>query len=406
VKEPDRFPISLSERVGRVAPSLTLAVTARAKELQRQGIRVIAFGAGEPDFPTPEPICEAGIEAIRSGKTRYTPEDGIPELKDAVAEIFYRDFGIRYSREEIAITVGAKQAIFNLLMAVLNPGDGVLIPSPYWVSYPEMVRLLDGEPQIVPTDPETGFRLRREDIEKAINSRTRGIILNSPSNPTGHVMDEEELKAILDLVRERNLWVISDEIYNRLTYDGVKALSPLNLAPDLRDRIAVVNGVSKTYAMTGWRIGYMAGPREWIRASAKVQGQSTSNPTSISQYAALKALALDPAVVERMRATFERRRNLMAQELKKIPGVELPVLPQGAFYLFPRVEKAIERIGLKDDLEFSERLLIEGHVAVVPGVGFGAPGYIRLSYATSEEEIFEGCKRIARFIADSSRQSS
>jgi aspartate aminotransferase len=216
-------------------------------------------------------------------------------------------------------------------------------------------------------------------------------------------MDEEELKGVLELVRRHKLWVISDEIYNRLTYDGVKAPSPLNLAPDLRDRIAVVNGVSKTYAMTGWRIGYMAGPREWIRAGAKVQGQSTSNPTSISQYAALKALKLEPAIVEGMRVTFERRRNLMAQELNKIPGVELPVLPQGAFYLFPGMEKAIQRIRFKDDLEFSEQLLLEAHVAVVPGSGFGAPSYIRLSYATSEGDILEGCKRIARFIAERSQ---
>lgn len=393
------YSLPLSERVQRVQPSLTLAVTARAKELKARGIQVIGFGAGEPDFPTPEPIAAAGIAAIKEGKTKYTPEDGIPELKDAVAQQFEKELGIRYSREEIAITVGAKQAIFNLLMALVNPGDGVLVVSPYWVSYPEMVRLCEGEPELVDTLSSPGFRLTPEHLERAFTPRTRGIILNSPSNPTGHVMDEGELRAVAAFVKEKGLWVISDEIYNRLTYEGIKALSILEVAPELKDRVAVVNGVSKTYSMTGWRIGYMAGPRELIRAAAKVQGQSTSNPTSIAQYAALKALNLGEEVIEGMRQRFEARRNLMMERLAKAPGVEI-VKPQGAFYLFPCVQEAMKRAGIENDLLLAERLLQDVHVAVVPGSGFGAPGYIRLSYATSEAEIEEGCRRIARWFEE------
>lgn len=396
---PSSFP--LSDRVQRIAPSLTLAITAKANELKRRGVKVIAFAAGEPDFPTPEPVCEEAIAALRRGKTKYTPEDGIVELKDAIISRFAEELGITYSHDEVAVTVGGKQAIYNLLMAAVNPGDGVLILSPYWVSYPEMVRLCDGEPQIVPTDFSQGFRLNLEALEKAVTPRTRGIILNSPSNPTGHVLDRSELEGILSFVTKHGLWVISDEIYNRLTYGGVKGLSLLNLAPELKERVAVVNGVSKTFSMTGWRIGYMAGPRTWIRAAAKVQGQSTSNPTSIAQYAALRALTLDYQVVEAMRQKFEERRNLMCASLRDVPGLHF-AQPEGAFYLFPCVSERIAARKLRDDVELAERLLTDVQVAVVPGSGFGAPGYIRLSYATSEEEIMEGCQRIARWFSQES----
>jgi len=268
------FPFPLSERVEKIKPSLTLAITARAKALKEQGVPVLSFSAGEPDFSTPELICQAGIEAILSGKTKYTPEDGIPELKRAVIRKYEKDLGIPYSMEEVIVSVGAKQAIFNLLMAVLNPGDEVLIFSPYWVSYPEMVLMCGGEPKIVPTYIEEGFQIPKERVLKAITSRTRGILLNSPSNPTGRILSREELLFLAKIIREHRLWAISDEIYDRLVYADSEVPSLLKLDPSLKDQVAVVNGVSKTYAMTGWRIGYAVGPREWIRAASKVQSQS------------------------------------------------------------------------------------------------------------------------------------
>lgn len=385
----------LSRRVEAVAPSLTLAITAKAAALKAAGEDVVGFGAGEPDFDTPEPIKEAAIAAIRAGRTKYTAVDGIAELKTAIAGRIQADHGLSYKASEIAVTVGAKQAIYNLLLAAVNPGDGVLIPAPYWVSYPDMVRLADGEPQIVETRAEDGFVLRPEALDAAIRSNSKILILNAPSNPTGAAMTREDLAAIAEVAVRRNLLVISDEIYDKLVYDGFVQHSIAAL-PGMRERTAIVNGVSKTYAMTGWRIGWIAGPEAWVRASVKLQGQSTSNPTSIAQYAAVAALGLGADVLAEMVRVFEERRNRIVGLLNAIPGVQCGT-PQGAFYVFPDIREAIAG-RWADDNAFADALIQQAKVAVVPGDGFGAPGFMRLSYATSMADIEKGLARIDAFL--------
>jgi aspartate aminotransferase len=385
----------ISRRVQAVAPSLTLAITAKAAALKAAGEDVVGFGAGEPDFDTPQPIKDAAIRAIQDGRTKYTAVDGIAELKTAIAERIRVEHGISIKAPGIAVTVGAKQAIYNLLLAAVNPGDGVLIPAPYWVSYPDMVRLADGEPQIVETHAEDNFVLRPEALEAAIQPNSKILILNAPSNPTGAAMTQDELAAVAEVALRHNLYVISDEIYDKLVYDGFQQHSIAGL-PGMAERTAIVNGVSKTYAMTGWRIGWIAGPEAWVRASVKLQGQSTSNPSSISQYATLAALALGADVIQGMVDEFQRRRNRIVELLNAIPGVDC-LTPQGAFYVFPDIREAIAG-RWADDNAFADALIQEAKVAVVPGSGFGADGFMRLSYATSMEDIEKGVARIDAFL--------
>ncbi len=388
--------IELSKRIQQVAPSITLAITAKAKQLKAAGEDVIGFGAGEPDFDTPESVKQAAIEALNQGRTKYTPVDGIPELKDAIRDRIAADHQLSYDYPEIAVTVGAKQAIYNLIQALINPGDGVLIPAPYWVSYPDQVRLADGEPQIVETRFEDGFRLSAQALDDAVKPNSRLLILNSPCNPTGAALGRDALVEIADVVRKHNLLVISDEIYEKLVYDGFRQDSIVAVDPTLKDQTAIVNGMSKAYAMTGWRLGYICGPQEWVRAAVKLQGQSTSNPTSFAQYAGVKALQLDDSEIEAMRDQFETRRNEIVDALNDISGVSCPK-PDGAFYVFPSIANAIEG-RFENTVDFAAELLNSEKVAVVPGEGFGAPGHIRLSYASGLDEIRSGIQRIKRFI--------
>ncbi len=381
----------LTHRIRAVAPSATLAVTSLAKKLLAQGKRVINLAAGEPDFDTPAHIKQGALRAIEEGFTKYTPTTGIPELKAAVAKTLQRELQLSYSPEQIAVTCGAKQAIFNLLQVLVEASDQVLIPSPYWVSYPEMVRLAGATPVFVPTDPQKGFQLEVQALEKAWTPQSRCLILNSPSNPTGVVLEAERLKAVAEFCRAHDLWVISDEIYHRLVY-GVLYRSIASLFPKIYEKTLVVDGVSKTYAMTGWRIGYLAGPAEVVEATARLQDHSTSNPTSISQRAALAALTGDPASVDAMVEEFHQRRDLLVEELKKIPKISF-VKPQGAFYCFVDISAA----GLPSD-RFAQRLLAEKEVAVIPGAGFGWDSHVRISFCTDRDSLRAGMARLKEFM--------
>ncbi|MCD6507004.1 pyridoxal phosphate-dependent aminotransferase [Candidatus Poribacteria bacterium] len=367
--------------------------------MRKAGIDVISFGAGEPDFDTPLPIKEAAIESIRSGFTKYTPSSGINELKEAVVEKLRRENGLDYSPSQVIISCGAKHSIYNILMAICDPGDEVIIGAPYWVSYPEMVRLAGGTPVIVQTSSQTGYCMIPDDVRKRISSKTKAIILNSPANPTGTVYPEELLRGISELAVEADFYIISDEIYEKLIYDGLKHVSVAALDETFKERTILVNGVSKSYAMTGWRIGYAAGPEEVISAMSRIQSHSTSNPTSISQAAALAALGGDQDEVERMRKVFEKRRDLICSKLDEIEGISY-VRPQGAFYVFPNVSfyfgKRLNGKIINGSLDFADAMLESANVALVPGMAFGDDGCVRLSFATSEETIEEGLDRIKR----------
>ena len=390
----------LADRVRRLAPSATLAVTARAQALRAQGVDVISFGAGEPDFDTPERIKDAAIRALRAGKTKYTDAAGIPELRAAVSAALKRDQGLDYSPDQVLISVGAKHSLYNLSAALFQAGDEVLIPSPYWVTYPEQVRLVDATPVFVPTDESTGFELDPDRIRKAVTPRTRALILNSPNNPTGAVFGAESLKAIAALAVERDLWVISDECYAALSYEG-SVPSIAALGPEVQARTIVVNTCSKAYAMTGWRIGYAAGPRPIVKAMADFQSQCTSNPTSIAMWAAIEALTGPQEEVAAMAAEFDRRRHAIVTGLNAIAGIRC-VMPKGAFYAFPNVSGLFGRRfkgqPLRSSADVAACLLEAGRVAVVPGLDFGADHYVRLSYATSLSLIREGLDRIARVV--------
>ncbi len=381
----------LTQRIQAVQPSPTLKITALAKQLAAQGQKVVNLAAGEPDFDTPEPIKAAAVQAIQQGFTKYTPTTGIPELKAAIQTYFQRDRGLSYKPEQIAVTCGAKQAIYNLLQTLAQDGDEVLIPSPYWVSYPEMVRLAGAAPVEVRTAVSDGFQLTRKALEKACSPRSRVLILNSPSNPTGTLLKDPSLREIASVVLERGLWVISDEIYCRLLYEG-QAPSFAALSPELYRRTVVVDGVSKTYAMTGWRIGYCAGPAEVIEAAGRLQDHSTSNPTSISQKAAVAALTGDQAFLVKRVEEFKRRRDLLLERLSKIPKISF-VKPEGAFYCFADISAA----GLSSNL-FCEKLLKEAGVALIPGAGFGWDTHVRFSFVTGIDQIREGLDRLERFI--------
>ncbi len=386
----------LAGRVKRIKPSATLAITARAKALRAQGVDVISFGAGEPDFDTPEHIKDAAIRALEGGFTKYTPATGIEELKEAICEKFERENGLSYSPEEVIVTCGGKQALYNIAMALFEEGDEVLVPAPYWVSYPAMIRLAEAEPVIVQTHEEEGFKLSPEALEDAITPKAKALIINSPSNPAGTAYTKEELEALVEVALRHDLWIISDEVYEHIVYDGFKHVSVASLAPEVKERTIVVNALSKTYSMTGWRMGYAAGPKEVIAAMGKVQSQSTSNPTSFAQKGAVAALRGPQGEVAKMREEYQRRRDLIWQLLTSIEGVSC-FKPLGAFYVFPSF-KAYLGGKVKDSTELGAYLLEEAQVAVVPGVEFGKEGYLRLSFPVSPELIEEGVRRIAEAV--------
>ncbi len=391
--------MSISERARNTAPSPTLAITAKANALKAQGVDVVGFGAGEPDFDTPDHIKQAAIDALNSGFTKYTPSSGTVELKEAIVQKLHRENGLRYSQQNVIVSCGAKHSLYNVFQAMLDPGDEVIIPAPYWVSYPEMVKLADGVPVIVQTLPENNFMPTRADLLAKLTSKTKAIVLNSPSNPTGGVATRQQIKDIVSVSVQHGIMLISDEIYERLLFDGRTHTSPASLGEEAFKQTIVVNGCSKAYSMTGWRIGYLASAdTELVSAMGRLQDQSTSNPTSIAQKAAVAALNGTQEPTEKMRIAFEERRNLIHSLLNAIPGVEC-VLPGGAFYAFPNVSKlygkhAGEKLLANSD-DFAAWLLEEARVAVVPGSGFGADDYIRLSYATSSTNIEKGLARIA-----------
>jgi aspartate aminotransferase len=395
--------MQLAERIGQIKPSLTLAVDAKAKAMIKSGLDIVSFGVGEPDFDTPDHIKDAAIQSIREGFTKYTPVSGIDELKEAVAFRFKQDLGLEYKPNEVVITCGGKHALYNIAQALFGPGDEVIIPAPYWVSYPPMVLLAGADPVIVSTKEESGFKLTPEELRSAVTSRTKAIILNSPSNPTGSVYSTKEMEALGQVVLEKDLTVISDDIYNKILFDRLTFSNLAMIDPRYKDRTIVVNGASKTYAMTGWRIGYLAGPLPLIKAVDTVQSHSTSNPTSIAQKAALAALTGPQDFVKQMVVEFDRRRIYIAERLKTIPGV-ITALPQGAFYIFPNFSyyygrKTGDRV-LKNSLDLADYLLDKAQTAVVPGAAFGEDGCLRFSYATSLEQIEKGMDRIEQALRE------
>ena len=384
--------MKISERARNTAPSPTLGITARARQMRAQGIDVISFGAGEPDFDTPAPIKDAAVAALAAGDTKYTPSSGTEALRAAICEKLRRDNGLSYQPNEVMVSVGAKHSLFNIMQAVLDPGDEVIIPAPYWVSYPEQVKLAGGVPICVTAPESVGFRVTAAAIQAALTPRTRMLIVNSPSNPTGAAIPEDELRRIAALAVERDLIVVSDEIYEKLTYDGKRHTSIAAFGEEIKARTLTVNGFSKAYSMTGWRLGYVAGDKSVVAAMGRIQDQSTSNPTSFVQAGGVAALTGPQDEVEQMRRAFEERRNVIVDRLNAIPGIRC-VKPDGAFYVFPNIA-ALLSAQIPDSDALSERLLAEARIAVVPGSGFGAPEYIRLSYATSMEQIQEGLNRL------------
>ncbi len=391
-----------AERLDRISPSLTIAMTTKARELQAAGRNIISLSAGEPDFDTPRNVKDAAIRAIEAGETKYTDVAGTPALRKAVAAKFKRDSGIEYKPEEIIISTGGKQVIFNAMLATVDPGDEVIIPSPCWVSYPDIVSLADGKPVLVPCGQNNGFKLRAEDLEAAITPRTKWFMLNNPCNPTGAAYSEEELKPICEvLMRHPNVWIFTDDIYEKLAYDGFKPATILEVEPRLRDRTVTMNGCSKAYAMTGWRIGFAGAPVALIKAMDKLQSQSTSNPSSISQAAAVEALTGQQESIEEMRKVYEQRRDLVVEMLNAAPGITCH-RPEGAFYVFPAVHGCIGKTSkggrrITDDETFVTALLEEENVAAVHGAAFCYPGHFRISYATDTESLREACTRIQRF---------
>jgi len=381
----------INSRIRELEGSATLAITARAKELKAQGSDIVNFAAGEPDFDTPDSIKEAAIKAIKEGFTKYTPSIGTIELRKAIAQKLEKDNHLTYSPSQIAVSCGAKHSIFNIIQVLADEEDEVLIPSPYWVSYPEMVKIAGARSTFIPTTVQAQFKMTADQLVKYISPKTRILILNSPSNPTGMVYSKEELAALAEICVRHNIFVISDEIYEKLIYDTTGYCSIASLGKAIYDLTVTVNGVSKAYSMTGWRIGYCAGPQEIIEYINKFQDHTTSNPASISQMAALAALEESQEKVSAMREEFKKRRDLMASCLKKIPQVNF-LIPQGAFYIFCDFSK------YGDSALLAKRILDETKVAVIPGDSFGAKGFLRLSFATSQERIEEGCARIAEWI--------
>src|SRR6476660_9264949 len=385
-------PMEISGRASQLTPSLTLSIDAKAKAMKAEGIDVCGFGAGEPDFDTPEHIKQAAISALQSGFTKYTPSSGIPELRQAIAEKLAADNGLNYKPTQIVVSNGAKHSCYNAILATCQPGDEVIIPAPYWVSYPDMVRLAGAEPVIVPTMERNNWKMSAEDFENAMTPRTKMLIMNTPGNPTGSVYTREELEAIVEVASGEDIYILSDEIYEKLVYDDAKHVSIGSLSKEAYDLTITVNGFSKSYAMTSWRLGYLGAPENIAKAVDSIQSHSTSNPGSFAQKGALAALKGDQAPVEDMRAEFDLRREYMLSRLKSIPRVSV-VDPKGAFY----VRANISQLGL-NSTNFAERLLSKHHVAVVPGVAFGDDRTVRLSYATSLDVIKKGLDRIEEFV--------
>ncbi|MDD4979916.1 MAG: pyridoxal phosphate-dependent aminotransferase [Candidatus Omnitrophica bacterium] len=378
----------LAKRLKKINPSQTLAITAKAKKLKSEGRDVVNFAAGEPDFDTPDFIKEAAINAIKAGFTKYTPTTGIPELKGAICEKFKRDNSLDYAPNQIIVSCGAKHSIFNALFVLVEEGDEVLIPSPYWVSYPEMVNLCEGKIRFIPTLAQNHFKITPKDLEKHINSKTKLLILNSPSNPTGCVYTEAELKGIARICTAKKIFIISDEVYEKLIYDNLKHTSIASLGKDIYESVITVNGVSKSHSMTGWRIGYLGAPLDIAEAISKLQDHSTSNPASISQKAALEALNATDDFSKLMASEFQKKRDYAFNRLIKIKGFK-PVKPQGAFYIFCDISKF-----KMDSLTFAGRLLDEASVSLIPGSGFGCDDYVRISFATSLAQLEKGMDRI------------
>jgi aspartate aminotransferase len=389
--------ITLADRVSALTPSSTLAITAKAKEMKAKGIDVIGLGAGEPDFNTPEHILKAATESMHAGQTKYTPSGGLPALKEAIIRKFKQDQGLDYTSSEIIVTSGAKHALYTLFQVLLNEGDEVIIPIPYWVSYPEQVKLAGGVPVFIEGKEEQHFKITPEQLKEAITERTKAVIINSPSNPTGMLYSEEELRAIGEVCIEKGVLIVSDEIYEKLIYDGAKHVSIAQLSSKLKDQTIIINGVSKSHSMTGWRIGYAAGNQQIIKAMTDLASHSTSNPTTTAQFASIAAYEGTQEPVEEMRQAFEERLNIIYNQLVAIPGFSC-VKPQGAFYLFPNVKKAAEWTGYANVDDFAKALLEEAKVAVIPGSGFGAPDNIRLSYATSLQLLEKAIQRIHSFV--------
>ncbi|MFL6500625.1 MAG: pyridoxal phosphate-dependent aminotransferase [Candidatus Udaeobacter sp.] len=383
--------MEISERAAQLTPSLTLSIDSKAKAMKAEGIDVCGFGAGEPDFDTPEHIKRAAIEALEAGFTKYTPNAGIPELRQAISDKFAADNGLNYRAGQIVVSNGAKHACYNAILATCQPGDEVVIPAPYWVSYPDMVRLVGAEPVIVPTSERNGWKMRPEDFENAMTPRTKMLIMNSPGNPTGSVYTREELEAIVNVAAEEDIYVLSDEIYEKLVYDDAQHVSIASLSKEAYDLTITVNGFSKSYAMTGWRLGYLAAPDAIVRAVDSIQSHTSSNPSSFSQYGALAALKGDQQPLSDMREEFDMRRNYMFDRLSKISNITA-VKPQGAFYILVN----ISQLGLTSQ-NFADRLLSKANVAVVPGAAFGDDRTVRFSYATSLDVIKKGLDRFQDF---------
>ncbi len=387
-----RIDIRLAKRLEKINPSSTLAITAKAKKLKSEGRDIVNFAAGEPDFDTPDFIKDAAIAAIKAGFTKYTPTTGIPELKKIISDKFKKDNSLQYESSQIVVSCGAKHSIFNALFVLLNRGDEVIIPSPYWVSYPEMVNLCEGKPSFIETLPQNDFKITIKDMEKHVNPKTKVIILNSPSNPTGCVYTEDELRQIAKICVEKKIFVISDEIYEKIIYDNERHISIASFGEDIYNLTLTVNGLSKSYSMTGWRIGYLAGPADVIEAISKLQDHSTSNPASISQKAAVAALNAPDDFSKLMACEFQKRRDYAIERLNKIKKIGF-VKPKGAFYIFCDISEF--KLG---SLAFANRLLEEAYVSLVPGIVFGKDNYVRISFATSVEQIEKGMNRLGEWL--------
>ena len=392
---PVMSPFPVSENVARMQSSATLAAAQAAEALRASGVNVCDFGAGEPDFDTPDNIKQAAAEAMRAGRTKYTAAGGVRDIQRAIIDFYQRDFGTEYQPSEVMVTAGGKQAIFNAVVTSINPGDEVLIPKPYWVTFPEVVVFAGGKPVFIETET-TDFLLTAQQVEQAITAKTKLLILNSPSNPSGRVLPPADFRRIMELAADRGIYIISDECYLRFVYPPGEVFSAASLPAEVRARLCIAGSFSKTYAMTGWRVGYSLAPAEWTKAMLKVQGHSTSNANSIAQWAAVAALTGPQHSVAAMLAEYTARRAWLLEALKEVPGIKCAE-PEGAFYAFPDVRGCLTN-DMKTSGEFAQRLLEEEHVVVTDGAGFGAEGFVRISYATSLEQIQEGVKRIKRFV--------
>ncbi|GKU24724.1 pyridoxal phosphate-dependent aminotransferase [Clostridium folliculivorans] len=393
--------MTLSKKIEALTPSITLSITAKANEMKKTGVNVISFAAGEPDFNTPKNIIDSAISAMENGHTKYTPASGLLELKKAVCKKFSDDNQLEYSSSQVIISNGAKQCLGNLFLALLNPGDEVIVPTPYWVSYPELIKIADGVPVYVQCEEADDFKYTIENLKQSLTAKTKALLINSPNNPTGTIYSKEELVEIANFAKENDLYIVSDEIYEKLIYGGEKHFSIAAVSEDTFNRTIVINGLSKTYAMTGWRIGYAAGPENVIKLMSSIQSHMTSNPNTIAQYAAIEALNSPVKLVEDMILEFERRRNYMVDKLNEVENVKI-INPSGAFYVMVNIsyylKKKFGETIIEDSKMFSELLLETSAVATVPGIAFGLDDYIRLSYATSIDNIEEGVKRLKSFI--------